>query len=90
MSIASKAALFVSMLLVLGLSSNAQTEYQVVHLTQSGNISGTVKWSGPMPHLASFPITKDPQCATRIRIREKIWNGLSSGRRVGSRIQSFT
>jgi hypothetical protein len=61
MSIASRAAVFISILLVMGASSNAQTVYQVVHLSQSGNISGTVKWSGPMPHLASFPITKDPQ-----------------------------
>lgn len=39
----------------------AQSDYQVVRLTEAGNISGTVKWSGPVPHLASFPITKDPQ-----------------------------
>ncbi len=39
----------------------AQTEYQVIHVNESGNITGTVRWSGPMPHIASFPITKDPQ-----------------------------
>jgi hypothetical protein len=26
-----------------------------------GTISGTVKWSGPIPHNLDFPITKDPQ-----------------------------
>jgi hypothetical protein len=35
--------------------------YSVVTVTDGGTISGTVKWSGPMPHLISFPVTKDPQ-----------------------------
>jgi hypothetical protein len=38
-----------------------QGNYQVVSVTDGGTITGTVKWSGPQPHLASFPITKDPQ-----------------------------
>src|SRR6202034_2551791 len=35
--------------------------YRVVAVSDGGTISGTVKWSGPQPHLAEFPITKDPE-----------------------------
>jgi hypothetical protein len=35
--------------------------YQVTTVTNGGTITGTVKWSGPIPHLASMAITKDPQ-----------------------------
>ena len=46
---------------VLALGAAAQSNYQVVSLTQAGTITGTVKWSGPLPHTATFPIDKDPQ-----------------------------
>lgn len=39
----------------------AQSDYHVVSVTDGGTISGTVKWSGPVPHTLDFPITKDPQ-----------------------------
>jgi hypothetical protein len=39
----------------------AQSNYKVVKVTNGGTISGTVKWSGPLPHRPDFPITKDPQ-----------------------------
>jgi len=39
----------------------AQNGYQVVSVANGGSISGTVTWSGPQPHLASYRITKDPQ-----------------------------
>jgi hypothetical protein len=35
--------------------------YQVVAVNHGGTITGTVKWSGPMPHLVSMPIFKDQQ-----------------------------
>lgn len=35
--------------------------YKVISVSDGGTISGTVKWEGPMPHLASFPINKDQQ-----------------------------
>ena len=42
----------------------AQSDYKVISVTDGGTISGTVKWSGPVPHALDFPITKDPQiCA---------------------------
>jgi hypothetical protein len=36
-------------------------QYHVIPVTKGGTISGTAKWTGPKPHLARFPITKDPQ-----------------------------
>jgi len=39
----------------------AQSDYKVITVTDGGTISGSVKWSGPVPHAAVFPITKDPQ-----------------------------
>ena len=40
---------------------SAQSGYKVVAVSNGGTISGTVKWSGPLPHALNFPITKDPQ-----------------------------
>lgn len=39
----------------------AQSEYRVISVADGGSISGTVKWSGPKPHLVDFPVSKDPQ-----------------------------
>jgi hypothetical protein len=39
----------------------AQSDYRVVTVTNGGTISGTVKWSGPLPRRLEFPVTKDPQ-----------------------------
>jgi hypothetical protein len=39
----------------------AQGDYKVVTVTDGGTISGTVKWSGPVPRSLEFPITKDPK-----------------------------
>jgi hypothetical protein len=47
--------------LILGLGAWAQSTYQVVQVPNGGTISGTVKWSGPMPRGQEFPVTKDPQ-----------------------------
>jgi len=49
------------MLLVMVAAAAAQSGYQVVQVSQAGTISGTVKWSGPLPHPPSYPIDKDPQ-----------------------------
>src|ERR1051326_5221617 len=40
---------------------SAQNGYKVVAVSNGGTISGTVKWSGPVPHALNFRITKDPQ-----------------------------
>ena len=34
---------------------------KVISVTDGGTISGTVKWTGPVPRTAEFPITKDTQ-----------------------------
>lgn len=39
----------------------AQDGYQVLTVANGGTVTGTVKWVGPMPHLTTLPITKDPQ-----------------------------
>ena len=39
----------------------AQSDYRVVTVNDGGTITGTVKWSGTVPHALDFPITKDPQ-----------------------------
>src|SRR5713226_259900 len=42
----------------------AQGDYKVISVTDSGTISGAIKWSGPVPRQLDFPVTKDPQiCA---------------------------
>ncbi len=36
-------------------------DYRVIAVTDGGTISGTVKWSGPLPRSTEFSITKDTQ-----------------------------
>jgi hypothetical protein len=40
---------------------SAQSGYRVITVSNGGTISGTVKWSGPIPRGLEFPVTKDPQ-----------------------------
>ncbi|MGA8620492.1 MAG: carboxypeptidase-like regulatory domain-containing protein [Candidatus Sulfotelmatobacter sp.] len=41
-----------------------QTDYRVISVSDGGTISGTIKWSGPVPHELDYPVSKDPQiCA---------------------------
>jgi hypothetical protein len=47
-------------LVAFSASLHGQT-YETITVKNGGTISGTVKWSGPMPHLAAVAITKDPQ-----------------------------
>jgi hypothetical protein len=47
--------------LAVAIPAMTQTNYQVVQVQNGGTITGTVKWSGPMPHLTAMPITKDAQ-----------------------------
>jgi len=41
--------------------SAAQSSYQVIPVSDGGTISGTVRWSGPVPRELDYPISKDPQ-----------------------------
>jgi hypothetical protein len=47
--------------LVVTVFAAAQSGYRVISVADGGTISGTVKWSGPVPHQLDFPVTKDPQ-----------------------------
>ena len=53
--------LFLTLLLTAAGIASAQNGYNVISVTNGGTISGTVKWSGPVPHNLDFPVTKDPQ-----------------------------
>ena len=48
-------------LLFVATGAFAQSDYKVIKVADGGTISGTVKWTGPVPRSLSFPITKDPQ-----------------------------
>ena len=68
MSQAVKIAIFL-LWLVVAVEASAQTGYQEVQFTQAGTISGTVKWSGPLPHIPSFPIDKHFVAAIAVPLR---------------------
>ena len=55
-----RCSLLVSFLAAVTVSV-AQSNYKVIPVADGGTISGTVKWSGPVPHELDFPVTKDPQ-----------------------------
>jgi hypothetical protein len=61
MSPAVKTALLAALWLVMSGTAISQTSYRVVSLSDSGTITGTVKWSGPLPRSLTFPINKDVQ-----------------------------
>jgi hypothetical protein len=48
-------------LLAVATFAPGQDGYRVISVTDGGTVSGTIKWSGPVPHALDFPITKDPQ-----------------------------
>src|SRR5258708_22483102 len=53
-----------SSLLAIATFTVAQGDYKVISVTDGGTVSGTIKWSGPVPKELNFPVTKDPQiCA---------------------------
>ncbi|HEV2731108.1 MAG TPA: carboxypeptidase-like regulatory domain-containing protein [Terriglobales bacterium] len=49
-----------SLFLAIAVNAVAQSGYREVSLSSSGTIAGTVKWSGTLPRLTAYPITKDP------------------------------
>jgi Carboxypeptidase regulatory-like domain len=56
-----RSAVFSVFLLVVAYPATAQSSYQVVSVATAGTIAGTVKWSGPLPRIPTFPINKDPE-----------------------------
>ena len=57
----SVALVFVTLLFAAATRLFAQSDYRVITVIDGGTISGTIRWSGPVPHSLAFPITKDPQ-----------------------------
>ena len=58
---AGKWSFFFTFLFAATILLSAQSNYTVITVSDGGTISGTVKWSGPLPHGLEFPVTKDPQ-----------------------------
>jgi hypothetical protein len=54
-------ALFVALLVLSVPRSAAQSGYQAVTVNDGGTITGTVKWTGPVPKIPSLVINKDPE-----------------------------
>jgi hypothetical protein len=50
-----------TLLLAAVTAAFSQNDYKVITVNDGGTISGTVKWSGTVPHALEFPITKDAQ-----------------------------
>lgn len=43
------------------IESAAQSQYQVISVVNGGTVSGTVRWTGPVPHSLAIPISKDQE-----------------------------
>jgi hypothetical protein len=57
-----KTAVALAFCLVLWtMTAQGQSGYQVITVNDGGTITGTVKWSGPMPKIAAIPINKDAE-----------------------------
>ena len=54
------ARLAVCVFAIAGMAA-AQSSYQGVAVHDPGTIKGTVKWAGPLPHIPTLPINKDPE-----------------------------
>jgi len=50
-----------ALLLLAAVNLTAQSNYQVISVTDGGTISGTVKWSGPEPRGLDVAVNKDPE-----------------------------
>jgi hypothetical protein len=50
-----------SLLLLISTIAFSQGDYKVITVVDGGTVSGTVKWSGPVPRNLAFPVTKDTQ-----------------------------
>lgn len=52
---------FVTFFFAAAAAAFCQNTYKVITVIDGGTISGTVQWSGAIPHALDFPITKDQQ-----------------------------
>ena len=67
------ALFWVGLLAIVG-NATAQSNYQVVSLRNAATITGTVKWSGPLPRIPSFPIDKDPEICDPESHKTQTWS----------------
>lgn len=49
------------LVLLVSTQGRAQSGYQVITVSDGGTITGTVKWSGPVPKVTAVAINKDPE-----------------------------
>jgi hypothetical protein len=56
------------------IESAAQSQYQVISVVNGGTVSGTVRWTGPVPHSLAIPISKDQEICTPNIIKALTWN----------------
>lgn len=68
---------------LLTIAAAAQSGYQVITVNDGGTITGSVKWSGPLPKIATIPINKDPEVcdpqAQKKRDLERLVVGANGG-----------
>jgi hypothetical protein len=68
---------------VVSIRCSAQSNYQVIQVTDGGTITGSVKWSGPRPRPLTALINKDPQIcdpdSARTRDLERMVIGANGG-----------
>lgn len=80
-----------SLLVLISTIALCQDDYKVINVVDGGTISGTVKWSGPVPHSLDFPITKDSQvCDPDSKKTADLERALSLVRKVAWPTRSFT
>jgi hypothetical protein len=73
-----------AVLVLFGVSAGLSAQdYQVISVSDGGTITGTVKWSGPVPHLPTAVINKDNQIcdpnSQKTRDLERLIIGPQSG-----------
>ena len=52
---------FALCLLLWTMAAAAQSGYQVITVNDGGTITGTVKWTGPLPKIPTIAVNKDPE-----------------------------
>lgn len=66
-----------------GRDTTAQAKYQVEKVIDGGDITGTVKWSGPVPKELSLPITKNPDICDPTNLKNRSLERLEIGQDGG-------
>ena len=59
----------------VGQEAPTATNYEVVNVESGGSLSGTVKWSGPVPKIPRLAITKDQKVSIPTEKKRVICSG---------------